>query len=217
MSELLDDLKQLAEMRDAGDITQAEYKTIKVELLAEAGVSEPESDETTSPPEESTESAKAGWKSIWTDGADLSRGQGALFIIGILVVAFLLVQVFAGDGDGEADGSSEALLEVTVFDWTETNPPIDALVVAGEDTWTPDLEFGGDSHGFRPFPVGESHTFTIYPDGRSANAIDVSFVMTEEMVPISGSARALTNVEIYDDTVIVSGMAIPGFERTYSR
>lgn len=39
--------------------------------------------------------------------------------------------------------------------------------------------------------------------------------MTDEM--ISGSAMSVTNVEIYDSTILVWGQAIPGVEVEYDR
>ena len=41
MSDLFDDLKQLGEMRDRGEVTQAEYEKIKADLIAEMGGVQP--------------------------------------------------------------------------------------------------------------------------------------------------------------------------------
>ena len=40
-------------------------------------------------------------------------------------------------------------------------------------------------------------------------------MMTDET--ISGSAMSVTNVEIYDSTILAWGQAIPGFEAEYDR
>lgn len=52
MSDQFDDLKKLAEMRDAGEITESEYEVVKAELLTEIAGSGPSG---------STESLPAGW------------------------------------------------------------------------------------------------------------------------------------------------------------
>jgi len=108
-------------------------------------------------------------------------------------------------------------LELFVSDWTNNvPPPADVFVVVeGVESWTPDLEFGGDVHSFGEFKIGEPGTLLVYPDGHSGAEIEVTFVMTDEM--ISGSAMSVTNVEIYDSTILVWGQAIPGFEAEYDR
>lgn len=108
-------------------------------------------------------------------------------------------------------------LELTVFDWTETNAPGgDAFVVVeGIESWTPDLEFFADVRSFGTFEIGEPGALLVYPDGNDGSEIEVDFVMTKDM--ISGSDMAMTHVEIYDSEVLVWGMAIPGIEQTFDR
>lgn len=115
--------------------------------------------------------------------------------------------------------AGDVTLEIAVWDDTSTNPPAaDAEIwVRGEGSWFPDLTFGGDSRDLGDYPLGEPGEFFIYPDGRSGVEIRVEFVMTEEMLPISGSTQAQTTVEIHDAEVVVIGMAIPGTEATYDR
>lgn len=117
----------------------------------------------------------------------------------------------------ESRGSGLVELELTVFDWTNNvPPPEDAFVVVeGVESWTPDLEFGGDVHLFGGFTIGVPGILIVYPDGHSGSEIEVTFVMTDEM--ISGSDMAMTHVEIYDSEVLVWGIAIPGFEQTFDR
>lgn len=113
--------------------------------------------------------------------------------------------------------TSAVELKLSVFDWTETNPPpVEAfVVVGGKQVWTPDLEFGGDVHSFGTFEIGEPSTIVVYPDGHEGSEISVEFVMTSDM--ISGSDRDQTHVEIYDSEVLVWGTAIPGFEQSFDR
>jgi hypothetical protein len=107
-------------------------------------------------------------------------------------------------------------LEVGIFDWTESNAPEDVLVSVGATFWEPDMEFGGDGpFDFGSFTIGEPGTITIYPDGLGGSEIEVTFVMTGEM--ISGSDRAVTHIEIYDSEVLVWGEAIPEFEQYFER
>ncbi len=62
----------------------------------------------------------------------------------------------------------------------------------------------------RTFEIGEPGTLLIYPDGHGGVEIEVTFVMTDEM--ISGSDMSVTHVDINDGNVSVWGQAIPGFE-----
>jgi len=114
----------------------------------------------------------------------------------------------------EGRGSGLVELELTVFDWTNNiPPPEDAFVVVeGVESWTPDLEF---VHSFGKFTIGVPGILLVYPDGYTGSEIEVTFVMTDEM--ISGSDMAMTHVEIYDSEVLAWGIAIPGFEQTFDR
>lgn len=114
-------------------------------------------------------------------------------------------------------GPSVVELELSIFDWTDGNPPgNDAFVVVeGLESWTPNLEFGGDVRSFGGFEVGVPGTVLIYPDGDTGAEIRMTFVMTDEM--ISGSDMSITHVEIYDSEVLVWGQAIPGLEQSFDR
>ena len=116
-----------------------------------------------------------------------------------------------------SDESGSVELEVSFFDWTETNPPSEEafVVVEGVGSWTPDLEFGGDGHSFGNFVIGVPGTLLIYPDGHEGKQLSVTFVMTDQM--ISGSAQALTHIEIFDSEVLVYGEAIPDIEEILDR
>lgn len=109
------------------------------------------------------------------------------------------------------------LLDIAVSDWTEQRPAGDRaeVWVRGAGSWYPDLTFGSDRRSTAPFPIGQPNDFFVYPDGRDGAEIQVTFVMTEEM--ISGAARSVTHVEIYDAQVVVWGEAIPGHEQVFSR
>lgn len=118
---------------------------------------------------------------------------------------------------GRSAESGSVELEISFFDWTETNPPSEEAFVAleGVGSWTPDLEFGGDGHSFGHFVIGVPGTLLIYPDGHDGRELSVRFVMTDEM--ISSSAQALTHIEIFDSEVLVYGQAIPDFEEILDR
>lgn len=113
--------------------------------------------------------------------------------------------------------TAEVALDISVFDWTESNPPGDVHVVVGDETWQPELEFGGDVRSFGNFEVGIPATFVVYADGLGGRAVGVTFLMTDEMAPKSGSAETLTHVEIHDNEVQVWGLAIPDFEQYFDR
>ncbi len=107
------------------------------------------------------------------------------------------------------------ILEIVVFDWTENVPPGDVLVGVGNESWQPNLEFGGDLREFGEYKIGLPGSFEVYPDGIGDTQIVVEFVMTDEM--ISGSVMSQTHVEIYDTEILVWGQAIPGLEETFDR
>lgn len=114
-------------------------------------------------------------------------------------------------------GADEVVLELSVFDWTESNPPGAVTIVIGDQTWNPDLGFGGDGRELGEFEVGVPNSFTVYPDGPGGRGIEIEFVMTEEMAAKSGSDEMMTHVEIHDSEVQAWGHAIPGFEAYYDR
>ena len=72
----------------------------------------------------------------------------------------------------QASGPME--FELFVSDWTNNvPPPTDAFVVVeGVESWTPDLEFGGDVHSFGEFkivnraPFSSTPTVTVVPRSR---------------------------------------------------
>ena len=76
-------------------------------------------------------------------------------------------------------------------------------------------KFGGDAHSFGEFKIVNRAPFSSTPTVTVVPRIKVTFVMTDEM--ISGSAMSVTNVEIYDSTILAWGQAIPGFEAEYDR
>ena len=213
MSEPFDDLKRLDEMRDAGDISRRVYEKVKAELLSE--MIDTGGEAANEHPESSYLKPSASRRLIGSN-LNLSLSQGSLLLLGIIVVGLIVYLAIPG-GDGEEAIDAKVLLEITVSDETETHSVSDAVVVVGDDTWSPDLRSGGDSHSFRPNPVGEPTALIIYPDGPDGHVIQVS-LLTDEMAPVSGSVRhILIDISIYDREVIVSGIVIPDFEQIYDR
>lgn len=88
------------------------------------------------------------------------------------------------------------------------------IEVPGREIWQPDLAHGGDSRAFGQFPVEETHSFIIYPEGRDGAAIEVPFTMKETM--ISGTAQSKTYVTLHGDSIVVRGPAISEEREVFS-
>ena len=111
---------------------------------------------------------------------------------------------------------NEISFKLMVWDDTEQKNAKDLEIwVKGLGSWYPNLEYGGDSNVIGPFPVEEIQKIFIYPDGRNGKEIMVEFIPKKEM--ISQSDRDAIIIEISDEKVIVSGIAIKNSGKEINR
>lgn len=108
---------------------------------------------------------------------------------------------------GEA---KQVRLHVSVSDRTGQQPLPEqfAIEAPGVDLWQPNIKFGRATRQFPVYPVGKEYELYIYPRGEDGPRRQVSFSMKAR----SSSELALskTHIEIYDDSIIVTGPAIFG-------
>lgn len=102
------------------------------------------------------------------------------------------------------------LLNIGVEDETEERPLSDAFLVETPSgtRWTPGvLEGGGATKAFENHPVGETRTLRLYPEGQEQPALEVPITMKPDMSSALASSR--TDIFVYDDSIVVSGPALP--------
>lgn len=145
------------------------------------------------------------------------RRASARRIILLLLAGGLVAALFAfgcqsesGDSEEEAfhEGNTEVLLNIGVRRSDDLPDSLERPVidVPGYDQWEASLRYGGTSKAFGDFSVGETHSFTVYPQGRGGPAIEVPFTMKKTMM--SGTAQAKTWVTVYSDSIVAEGPAI---------
>lgn len=151
----------------------------------------------------------------------LPRLLGVLLLVGVSAAALLVS--CQGERSSEETPAPEReinrsiLFNLGVEDETENRAPSDsfAVEVQGREVWYPDLAYGGDSETFGEFRVGEKHAFTIYPSGPDGPALEVPFSMKPTMSSLLASSK--TYIDVYDDSLIVRGPAIPNRRASYPR
>jgi len=113
----------------------------------------------------------------------------------------------------------EASLKIAIWNDTEKNEPELEVWIKGTGSWYPDkesMEFGGDFFiPVEPFSNEGINEIYIYPDGRTGNEIMVEIFVTDEMTPKSD--KDTINIEISDETVIVTGTSIAGITKEFKR
>jgi len=118
----------------------------------------------------------------------------------------------------EGDTDRTILLNVGIEDETENRPLSDAFLIEppSGQRWSPGvLDGGGASKAFEKHPVGETRTLRLYPEGDAGRALEVPITMKRTMSSALASSR--TDVFVYDDSIVVSGPAVPDEEMTFDR
>lgn len=147
--------------------------------------------------------------------------MGVLLVLGLSATTLLLsCQTERSEPSEEptdAAADREILFNLGINDKTDERAPHDrfAVEIPGREIWYPDLAYGGDSETFGEFRVGPKHTFTIYPTGPDEPSFAVPFSMKPTMS--SELASSKTYIEIYDDSLVVRGPAIPNGPASYPR
>jgi hypothetical protein len=118
----------------------------------------------------------------------------------------------------EANTDRAILLNVGVEDGTKDRPPSDDLLLeppSGE-RWTPGiLDGGGATNAFEKHPIGESRTLRLYPQGEDGQVLEIPITMKPDMSSVLASSR--TDIFVYDDSIVVSGPAVPDKRITFDR
>ncbi|MFO8099359.1 MAG: hypothetical protein R6T83_07010 [Salinibacter sp.] len=118
----------------------------------------------------------------------------------------------------EADSNRAILLNIGIEDETSDRPLSDAFVIeppSGE-RWAPGvLDGGGATKAFEKHPIGETRTLRLYPEGKDGHALEVPITMKPAMSSALASSR--TDIFVYDDSIVVSGPAVPDKEIVFDR
>ncbi len=118
----------------------------------------------------------------------------------------------------ETESNRTILLNIGIEDETEERPLSDAFLLetpSGEH-WSPGaLDGGGTTKTFEKHPVGETRTLRLYPEGEEEPALEVPITMTSDMSSVLASSR--TDLVVYDDSIVVSGPAVPDERMTFDR
>ncbi|WP_263788788.1 hypothetical protein [Salinibacter grassmerensis] len=122
------------------------------------------------------------------------------------------------DQTTEANTDRTILLNIGIEDETENRPLTDNFLVAppGGENWAPGaLNGGGTTRAFKEHPVGETRTLRIYPEGEDKRTLEVPITMKPDMSSALASSR--TNVMVYDDSIVVTGPAVPDERMAFDR
>lgn len=148
--------------------------------------------------------------------------------LGALAVGLAIVGmgVFSGCGS-EPDrpasaervelGEKSIRLHIGVSDHTGRRPPSDRFAIRTPDVdhWRPRFEFGRAERQFNAYPIGEDYEVYIYPRGENGPRYRLPFTMKPDM--ISGMPGSKTRLEIYDDSIVAVGPAVPDGQIAFAR
>lgn len=110
----------------------------------------------------------------------------------------------------EANTDRAILLNIGIEDETEDRPLSDAFLLetpSGTHGTPGALAGGGATKAFDKHPVGETRTLRLYSEGEVGPAQEVPITMKPHMSSALASSR--TNIFAYDDSIIISGPAVP--------
>jgi hypothetical protein len=143
---------------------------------------------------------------------------GALFL-GLVTLSIAPLSCGSEPDDESSKETSRAtgtesnraiLLNIGIEDETEGSPLSDAFLIETPSgvRWTPSVLKGGrTTKAFEEYPVGETRTLHLYPEGDEGRALEVPITMKPDMSSVLASSR--TNIFVYDDSIVVSGPAVP--------
>jgi len=160
------------------------------------------------------------------------RAASSILVPGLLFLGLVGLSVLPVSCSPGSDGASEEettqtpeanadrsiLLNVGIEDETENRPLSDGFLVETPDgtRWTPGaLEGGGATKAFDEYPVGETRTLRLFPEGEGGPELDVPITMKQGMSSALASSR--TNIFVYDDSLVVSGPAVPDEKVVFDR
>ncbi len=153
----------------------------------------------------------------------------ATVALGLALATFSLAPLSCGTGSDdpsgeetsqakEAESNRAILLNIGIEDETSDRPLSDAFLIdpPSGQRWTPGvLDGGGATKAFEKHPVGETRTLRLYPEGTDGHALEVPITMKSTMSSALASSR--TDIFVYDDSLVVSGPAVPDKEIVFDR
>jgi len=159
-------------------------------------------------------------------------GTASILVPGLLFLGLVGLSVLPISCGPESDGASEEettkatdasadrtiLLNIGIEDETEDRPLSDVFLVETPDgaRWTPEAPEGGSTtEVFEKYPVGEARTLRLYPEGEDGPFLEVPITMKPGMSSALASSR--TDIFVYDDSIVVSGPAVPDEEVVLDR
>ena len=110
------------------------------------------------------------------------------------------------------------LLNVGFEDKTDERPPSDQFLVESpkSNRWRPvSLEGGFLTNDFEEYPIGSTYELLIYPEGEAGSRLVVPFSMKPTMSSALASSR--TDIVAHDDSIVVTGPAVPDERMTFER
>lgn len=127
----------------------------------------------------------------------------------------------SGDAASERTGSKAGgpvLLNIGVADHTQQRPLSAQFLIETPrgDRWRPDpLEGGHVTRAFDKYPAGESQKLLLYPQGEEGPRLAVPFTMKADMSSLSAHSR--TDIAVRDDSIVVTGPAVPDERIAFDR
>jgi hypothetical protein len=118
----------------------------------------------------------------------------------------------------ETESNRAILLNIGIEDETKERPLSEAFLFETPSgaRWNPNvLAGGGVTKAFEKHPVGETRTLRFYPEGEEGPALEVPITMKPDMNSVLASSR--TDISVYDDSIVVSGPAVPDERMTFDR
>lgn len=146
------------------------------------------------------------------------------------LAAFSLAPLSCGtDGDettsngasatqSQSNTDREILLHIGIEDETGNRPISDAFVLKTPRgaRWSPGiLDGAGATKAFEKYPVGQTRTLRLYPEGQDGDPLEVPITMKPDMSSVLASSR--TDIFVYDDSIVVSGPAVPDEKVAFER
>lgn len=118
----------------------------------------------------------------------------------------------------EENPNRSIVLNIGIEDDTQDRSLSDAFLIETPSgaRWSPDvLDGGGATKTFEKYPVGDTRTLRLYPEGEAGRALEVPITMKPDMSSMLASSR--TDIFVYDDSIVVSGPAVPDEKTTFDR
>jgi len=118
----------------------------------------------------------------------------------------------------EENTDRDILLNIGIEDDTKDRSLSGAFLIEtpSGQRWSPGvLDGGGATKAFEKHPVGETRTLRLYPEGEAGRALEVSITMKSTMSSALASSR--TDIFVYDDSLVVTGPAVPNKRMAFDR